>query len=101
MIQGTCPYQFKKAVICPIYKNGLKSLVNNYRPIALISNLAKIFEKIIFTRLFKFVKKHNLLSAKQFGFLKKKGTDDAIALLSKFIYENLSLSIPTVVPFLD
>lgn len=101
MIEGKCPQQFKSAVICPVYKDGPKSLVNNYRPIALISNLSKIFEKIIFNRIFKFIQKYKILSPKQFGFLKAKSTDDAIALLSRFIYENLSCSTPTVVTFLD
>ena len=45
--------------------------------------------------------KHELLNSCQFGFLKKKGTVDAIATLSKFIYANLSTSSPTVVTFLD
>lgn len=45
--------------------------------------------------------KQDLISAKKFDFLKNKGTDDAIALLSKFIYENLSNSKPMVVAFLD
>ena len=45
--------------------------------------------------------KHKLISAKQFGFLKNKGTDDALALLSKFIYDNLCHSNPTLVVFLD
>lgn len=99
--EGNCPRQFKSADICPVHKNGSKTQVNNYRPIALISNLAKIFEKIIFNRLYNFAIKHKLISARQFGFLKNKSADDAIALLSKFIYDNLSISKPTVVAFLD
>ena len=45
--------------------------------------------------------KHELINSRQFGFLKKKGTEGAIALLSKFIYKNLKNSNPTVVTFLD
>lgn len=99
--EGTCPSQFKHAEICPVYKNGARDMVNNYRPIALISNLAKVFEKIVFKRILNFILKNKLLSERQFGFLEKKGTEDAIALLSRFIYENLSLSSPTLVTFLD
>ena len=40
--QGICPKQFKTADICPIYKSGSNKQVNNYRLIALVSNLAKI-----------------------------------------------------------
>lgn len=101
MLHGKCPSQFKTAVICPVFKSGSKKLVNNYRPIALISNLAKVFEKILYFRLYKFSTKYGLISSRQFGFLKNKGTDDAIALLSEFIYENLNVSKPTLVAFLD
>lgn len=69
-----------------------KKQVNNYRPIALISNLTKVFEKAIFSRLYDFAMKHKLISAQQVGFMKNKGTDDALALLRKFIYDNLCRS---------
>ena len=46
----------------PIFEDGDKSLSNNYKPISLISNLAKIFEKIIFNRLFPFIQKQSFVS---------------------------------------
>ena len=45
--------------------------------------------------------KYNLINKKQFGFLKNKRTNDAIALLSDFIYNSLADSTPTIVAFLD
>lgn len=50
MVEGVCPVHFKTADICPVYKNGSKNMVNNYRPIELISNLAEVFEKILHKR---------------------------------------------------
>lgn len=99
--EGVCPKQFKTADVVPVHKSGSKSLINNYRPIALISNLAKVFEKLLFNRIYNFALKSKLISSRQFGFLKNKGTDGAIALLSKFIYDNLDKSRPTMVAFLD
>ena len=46
--KGFWPEDLKKVQIIPIYKSGEKFLMTNYRPISLISNLAKIFEKIVF-----------------------------------------------------
>ena len=78
-----------------------KNLMNNYRPIAQISNLAKVFEKVLFLRLYSFVTKFKIINKNQFGFLKNKSTEDAIALFSEYIYNNLSKSKPTIVTFLD
>ena len=75
--------------------------MNNYIPIALISNLAKIFEKIIHSRILDFTFEHEIISSRQYGFLKGKSTDDAVAELSNFIYENLKNSNPAIVTYLD
>lgn len=45
--QGIFPDLLKLAVIKPIFKGGDKKQVINYRPISLLSNFAKIFEKIV------------------------------------------------------
>lgn len=42
--KSTWPLPLKKAEIIQIFKSGKRHLTTNYRPISLISNLAKIFE---------------------------------------------------------
>ena len=37
----------KIAIIIPIYKNGKHEEINNYRPISLLRQFSKIFEKIV------------------------------------------------------
>lgn len=99
--QSIWPDALKKAEVIPIYKSGKKHIIENYRPISLISNIAKIFEKIIYNRLSDFITKNNLLSSKQFGFTKKKGTKDALSYITSKIYENLDKSTPIAVTFID
>ena len=53
------PNNLKIAEVVPLYKAGKKSCISNYRPISLISNIAKIFEKIIYNRLYKFLQKQS------------------------------------------
>ena len=50
------PATFKKTLMIPIYKDsGNRSDPNNYRPISIISNLVKIFEKLPYERIMKFL----------------------------------------------
>ena len=76
-------------------------MVNNYRPIALISNYAKIFETIILIRLQKFLTDNNILNENQFGFTKNKGTDDALTHITNLIYSNIDQDKSVIATFLD
>lgn len=72
---------------------------NAYRPISLTSNLSKIFEKLIHTKLYDYFSTHNLFSPNQHGFTKNKSTSTALkdivdtALLYK---QNYKVAIVTV-----
>ena len=48
------PDNLKSAEVVPIHEAGSKSYISNYRPISLISNIVKIFEKIVNNRLYTF-----------------------------------------------
>ena len=65
---GVVPDKFKIARVLPVFKNGLKMSLNNYRPISLLSVFNRIMEKLMYTRLINFIDKMNIIYAKQFGF---------------------------------
>lgn len=98
---GIYPDHFKIAVIVPIYKSGDITNKTNYRPISLTSNFAKIFEKLIKIRLTSFMDKNKILSNRQFGFRDGISTNDAIAFVTNFIYNNLDKSLKPLAVFLD
>ena len=65
---GHVPNYFKQYVVTPVFKDGTKNKIQNYRPISLINNFAKILEKCLKDRLISFLKSKNILSNNQFGF---------------------------------
>ena len=52
----------KIAEVIPILKSNKKNIPSNYRPISLISNIAKIFEKNIHNRITNFINSCDLLT---------------------------------------
>ena len=85
---GVFPNHFKHATVVPVYKKrGDRRSVNNYRPIAILPFIGKIFEKCIFNRIVDFTTTNNIISPYQFGFTKGRSTQDAIFLLSEKIYD--------------
>ena len=72
------PNILKTANVTPIFKNDDPALCNNYRPNSLLSNISKIFEKIIHARLSAFLSANNVLYEKQFGFRNQHSTSHAL-----------------------
>ena len=68
----------KTANVTPIFKNDDPALCNNYRPISLLSNISKIFEKLIHARLSVFLSTNNILYEKQFGFRNQHSSNHAL-----------------------
>ena len=64
-------------------------LVSNYRPIPLLSNVNKIFERIVHKRLYSFLNKCNCIYDLQFGFRAQHSTKHALLSLAEKIQEAL------------
>ena len=92
------PTMFKLADIEAILKGGNKKILSNYRPISLLHIINKIFEKLLYKRLYAFFEEHNLISPNQYGFLKGRSTTEAnIQLLHYSLpaisHENYTMSV--------
>jgi hypothetical protein len=57
------------ANVCPIYKKAEEFFTQNYRPISLLSTIAKVFERVVFKHLFNFFRANFRISLWQLGFL--------------------------------
>lgn len=78
IVTGIFPECLKLSRLIPIFKAVDRMKVNNYRPIAMLETLSKIFEKLMKVRMCSFIDKHKILSNCQFGFRKGKCTSDAV-----------------------
>ena len=58
----------KLAGVTPIYKSGERTNCGNYRPVSIISVVAKILEKIIYNQIFDFLNQNSILADQQSGF---------------------------------
>ena len=90
LCEGKFPSLLKLADVCPIFKKSDKNKCENYRPISLLSNISKFFERIMHSRVYRFLEKYNLLYKNQFGFRKKHSTNHAILSIVEDIHENLA-----------
>lgn len=75
---GIFPEILKIGKITPIYKKDDPQLLSNYRPISTLPVISKIFEKIVYNRLYSFLTSMNVIYDKQFGFRKSHSTSHAI-----------------------
>ena len=75
---GVFPSGLKIARVIPVHKNDSKLDFSNYRPVSLLSNLDKILEKLMYTRIFKFFNNNNVFYPLQFGFRQNYSTSHAL-----------------------
>lgn len=99
MSEGMFPDDLKIAKIIPIYKSKEKHYFNNYRPISLLSSISKLYEKIVYTRLYNFL--NPAFYDRQFGFRAKRSTIQAIIELNSDIIESYENKQITMSTFLD
>ena len=101
--EGTFPSQWKKANVTPIYKNGEKKLIKNYRPISVLPVCGKLFEKLIYNVLYKYLDDNNLLNINQSGFRSGDSCTNQLVSITHKIFQSFDANPPLEVRgvFLD
>ena len=82
LISCTYPPSWKHALVQPVPKKSDGSNPSNYRPIALTSAVAKVFETLFNTHFIKHLESNNLLSDHQYGVRKLRSTGDLLSYLT-------------------
>ena len=78
----TYPSSWKHPFVQPVPKKGDRSDPSNYRPIALTSTIAKVFESLLNVHFLKHLESLSLLSDHQYGFRKARSTGDLLSYLT-------------------
>ena len=61
LAEGVVPTEMKIANVTPIYKSGDHSSLTNYRPVSVLPVFSKILERIMYDRVFSFLKSNAIL----------------------------------------
>ena len=72
------PDELKLGKITPILKKDNEELLENYRPVSTLPIFGKIFEKVIYDRLYNYFVSQGALYDRQFGFRKNHSTSHAL-----------------------
>ena len=82
---GIYPDGLKIAKCIPIFKKGKRNDPSNYRPISILSTINKLFEKLLYVRLYKYLTKFKILYDYQYGFRKNHSTNQALIEITDYL----------------
>src|SRR3984957_8193015 len=79
------PVDGARGIIVPLYKDGEKKNVDNYRGITLLSVVGKLYTSILNNRISEWLEKKKKIVEKQGGFRAKRSTTEQIFILKETI----------------
>ena len=98
---GIFPTAWKTSFLVPLHKKGPTDIPDNYRGLAVGSNLGKFFTKCFNEKLQSFCENSNLLAPQQFGFRPNYRTTDAIFVLRSAVSYYKNTKKPIFACFVD
>ncbi|XP_015762197.1 PREDICTED: RNA-directed DNA polymerase from mobile element jockey-like [Acropora digitifera] len=101
ILTGIYPTEWKTARVTPVFKKGVKSDLNNYRPISVIPVVSKVFEKIVYDQQYQYLNDNKLLSSCQSGFHSLHSTLMALLEATNSWSVNIDNSFLNGVVFID
>ncbi len=101
MKAGIFPDELKTAKVTPIYKKGNEEHLENYRPVSILPIFGKIFEKLIYSRLYSFFASQGILNDRQFGFREGHSTTHALNYSVELVRKALKKKQHVLAIFID
>ena len=88
--------------VIPIQKKGKNiHTVDGYRPITMLSNIGKIWERVMKRKLVEFIERIGLIPLNQSGFMKGRSTEQSLTVFASRMANCLNDKIPTISVSLD
>ena len=98
---GFVPDQMTVAKVIPLHKEGEKTSFNNYRPIAIISTIGKLMEKVVHRQLYDYLESQEILTKSQFGFRSHHGVEHPLLLFTDRVRKSLDKGRSNISVFID
>ena len=95
------PEEWKYARVVPLYKDGDKKCMDNYRPISVLPVASKILERAVQIQLLQHLDKSSQLSPFQCGFRKNHSIQDAVTYFTDCIRKGIDEGCFTAAVFVD
>ena len=99
--EGIFPEDMKLADVVPLFKCKDRNECTNYRPISLLLTISKLLEKVVYSRTYSYLEKHNKLYVSQYGFRAGHSCENAINELVSEIVKRQQEGMYTLAMFLD
>ena len=101
LLEGYFPDAMKMAEIIPLCKGKEFDKVINYQPVSLLISISKVLEKVVYSRVYKFLEKHKVLYDSQYGFRRKRSCELAVLELVSSVLQVKNQSQHSGAMFLD
>lgn len=101
LISGYFPPKLKISKVVPVFKKGNNKDVTCYRPVSILPSLSKVYERIVYNQLIKFLESNHLIDREQHGFLPGKSTITAGIELVESIINSVDAGEKVIGIFLD
>jgi len=101
MTTGEFQDSWKTAHIIPILNVHSPSSSFEYRPISVLPVLSKLFERVLYHRVYSYLTEHNLIDKRQYGYRENHSTELAITTIYDELLRDLDNKLITCSLFLD
>ena len=95
------PSCWKVANVSPVHKKNEKMFCKNYRPISLLCNISKVFERAIYNIVYTYLTTNSLLNPKNAGFKKGDSTINQLLHITNQILSSMDQGKEVRMVFLD